>query len=221
MMEVPPIRILVVDDHPMIREGLSLSLNREADLHVAAHCGTREEALEILATQGIDFTFLDFDLGGATASGFVPLARAAGFSGPIVILTSGVPQAAISGLLADGAAGILLKSEPLEKAARCVREVMAGEPWIPQDVLSEAIRNLPAPPKPRPLSLSAREREVLHLILEGRLTKEIAGLLGVTETAIKGTIQQLFEKTGVRSRSQLVRFTFENYRDEIQLDSWG
>ncbi|MBI2688274.1 MAG: response regulator transcription factor [Acidobacteria bacterium] len=214
-MNTARIRILIVDDHAIVREGLCSYLRHESDMEVVAQCGSADEAIAILSRGGVDFTFLDLDLGSSRATGFIPIAREAGYRGPVVILTGCTEEGPLTRLLAEGAAGIHFKSASIHSLPTCVREVMAGMSWLPPQFVSGVIQNLAEATREQKKRLSARERDVLLCILEGKLTKEIAAQLRVSETSVKGTLQQLFEKTGVRKRSQLVRYAFEHYRDEI------
>jgi len=94
--------------------------------------------------------------------------------------------------------------------------VMAGKVWLDQDQLQTALRTEPAtPPSSANRRFTEREQQVLSFVFEGLANKEIASRIGVSESSVKSTLQQLFSKTGVRTRSQLVRIVLEHYRDQI------
>jgi DNA-binding NarL/FixJ family response regulator len=170
--------------------------------------GSVDRALEILADGHVDIVLLDIDLGERRGSEFLIRAKKIGFSGPVLVLTGGVSEREKSILLAHGAAGIVLKTSPIEVLLQAVRTLAAG---------SETLVSLPAQTVPRNgrRSLTERERDVLRAVFEGRLNKEIAAMLGISETSVKAALQQLFEKTGVRTRGQLVRVALEQYSDQL------
>ena len=100
--------------------------------------------------------------------------------------------------------------------ARGIRDVMTGKVWFEQDVVQRAITSQPrAHPEPQAEQFTHRERQVLWCVFEGLANKEIAGQIGVSESSVKATLQQLFSKTGVRTRSQLVRIALEQYRNQF------
>ena len=104
------IRLLLLDDHVLFRESLSRLLASEADFEMAGHCGTVNEALEMLRRTPVDVLLLDFDLGGDHATHFADAARAAGFAGKILMVTAGMSASESSLTLTSGAAGIFLKA---------------------------------------------------------------------------------------------------------------
>lgn len=211
-----PIRILLLDDHALFRESLSRLLNAEPGLSVVLHCGTIREALDALRHQAIDLVLLDFDLGEDDGRQFLRAARQEGFPGKILVITAGIDSIATSELIRGGIAGVFRKHDSAELLAQGIREVMAGKVWLDQELLHSALsaeqgdqRQDAAP------SFTERERQVLSAVFEGLANKEIGVRLGVSESSVKATLQQLFSKTGVRTRSQLVRVVLEQYRDQV------
>ncbi len=213
---VPKIRILLVDDHALFREGVSRFLSSEPDFEVAALCASAEEARTIIGREPIDIVLLDFDLGAEKGTKFLVGARDRGFKGKVLIVTAGLADAEATDLLRQGVAGIFLKHSSPEMLTKAIRKVMEGDAWLDQRylriLLSGNERNEPQHDEPR---LSEREREVLRGLLEGLTNKEIAGRINVSESSVKATMQQLFSRTGVRTRSQLVRIALEMYRDYL------
>jgi DNA-binding NarL/FixJ family response regulator len=206
-----PIRLLLLDDHVLFRESLSRLLTSEADFEMAGHCGTTAEALEILSAKPVDVVLLDFDLGEDQGAQFVSRAREAGYKGKILMVTAGMSAAESSAALRTGASGIFLKYNSPGSLAQAIRLVAGGEMWVDQRVI-QMLANLV--PQRQDASfrklLTEREQEVLRGLFEGLTNKEIAAQLAVSESAIKATLQQLFQKTGVRTRSQLVRIALES-----------
>lgn len=209
------VRILLVDDHALFREGLARLLEAEGDFEMTGQCSSVQEAVNCVRNAAVDVVLLDFDLGNEHGTPFLSLAREAGYQGPIVILTAGVSDVEARDLLARGAAGIFLKHSSPSLLAKCVRRVLEGEIWLDQihvRALAQTPETTDESPRRR---LTDRERQVLRGILEGLANKEIGNRLECSESAVKGILQQLFHKTGVRTRSQLVRIALEEYRDQL------
>ena len=209
-----PIHILLLDDHALFRESIGRLLSAEPGFDVAADCGTIPEALQALRQKSIDIVLLDFDLGQSDGREFVRLARAQGFTGKILVVTAGLDQRALCELIRSGVAGIFRKHDSAALLAQGIHEVVAGKVWLDQQELDIALKH-ELSPKDQARPFTERERQVLSFVFEGLANKEIAVRIGVSESAIKATLQQLFSKTGVRTRSQLVRSVLEHYGDEL------
>jgi two-component system nitrate/nitrite response regulator NarL len=209
-----PIRIFVVDDHSLFREGLVRLLAGDESLAVVGSAESAEEALERLPHTPAEVLILDYDLGHHTAQHVVRGLRACGFPGRSLIVTAGLPDADALDLIRLGVCGIFHKKHSPEDLHRSIREVAAGRVLIDQCYLQELVE-LVAGPREVPVALTERDRRVLRLLLEGSSNKDIASALRISESAAKAALQQLFAKTGVRTRSQLVRIALEKLRDEI------
>lgn len=204
------IRLLLVDDHILFRDGLSRLLALEPDLEVVAGCETVAEALDIVGREPVDIVLLDYDLGEDHGSHFLSSARDAGYTGKVLMVTAGMTAKESSSALHLGASGIFLKHNSPGTLARAVRQIMGGEIWVDPRVIQLMADRVDQREEERvsPL-LTEREQQVLRGIFEGLTNKEIGAQLGVTDGAVKATLQQLFQKTGVRTRSQLVRIALE------------
>jgi DNA-binding NarL/FixJ family response regulator len=206
-----PIRLLLLDDHVLFRESLSRLLASEPDFEMAGHCGTATEALDLLRAGRVDVVLLDFDLGGDHVSQFVAAARASGFEGKILMVTAGMNAAESSMALTHGASGIFLKHSSPGNLAQAIRLVAGGQMWVDQKVVQMLAEGVPQREDSSLRNLlTLREQQVLQSLFEGLTNKEIAAQLGVSESAVKATLQQLFQKTRVRTRSQLVRIALES-----------
>jgi two-component system, NarL family, nitrate/nitrite response regulator NarL len=203
-------RLLLLDDHALFRDSLSRLLESEEDFEVVACCGTSAEALAELGRTPADVVLLDFDLGEDHGNSFLASARREGFEGKVLIVTAGMSESDASLALQRGASGIFLKHDSPITLAQAIRLVAGGGTWLDsklvQSIASKAGRHEDSKSK---RALTTREQEVLEGIFEGLTNKEIAGRVGVSESAIKATLQQLFEKLHVRTRSQLVRVALE------------
>ena len=215
------IRILLVDDHGLFRESLSRLLQAEPDFRIAATCASATEALAVVDQQQIDVVLLDYDLGEEQGLNFLESARRQGFSGRVLMVTAGMSDAGTLRALESGAAGIFLKHSPPAQLIEAIHKVTNGEMWLD----SRAVRSFVAGasvrtgPEPVPQSLSVRERNVLKAVFEGLTNKEIAAQMQLSESSVKAVLQQLFEKTGVRTRSQLVRIAIEQHAGDWLAES--
>jgi DNA-binding NarL/FixJ family response regulator len=204
------IRLLLVDDHPLFREGLARLLTLEPDFEMVAQCSTLAEALQLLSRSEVDMVLLDFDLGDEQGNHFISSARQSGYAGKILMVTAGMNATESSVALKLGASGIVLKHSSPSTLANAIRLVANGETWVDQKVIQQmADRFLQGGQQGFPRTLTEREDQVLRGVFEGLANKEIAAKIGVSESSVKATLQQLFQKTGVRTRSQLVRIALE------------
>ena len=205
------IRLLLLDDHVLFRESLGRLLASEPDFEMAGHCGTSAEGLELLARRPVDVVLLDFDLGEDHGGRFIQAARQAGYVGKILMVTAGMTATESAIALQLGAAGIFLKHNSPASLAKAIRQVAAGEMWVDQKVILQMAGGIQEREDRTSRKLfTEREQQVLQGIFEGLGNKEIAAQVGVSEGAVKATLQQLFQKTHVRTRSQLVRIALES-----------
>jgi len=207
-------RILLIDDHSLFREAIARLLGREADFEIVGECATVDEGVALLRSSLVDVVLLDINLGLQQGGAFLPLAREAGFQGKILVVTAGVSRLEARRLVERGCAGILLKQERPEVLIERIREItgLAGAETTPPPLPE----TLDTPGADAPASFTARERQVLRAVFAGQTNKEIAFKLGVSEPLVKAVLQQLFSKTGVRTRSQLVRIALERYWKELE-----
>ena len=207
-------KILLLDDHALFREGLSRLVESEPELEMTAHCATLAEATELLRQKPIDLVLLDYDLGKENGFEFIARARKIGFAGRLLIVTAGMGDAECVQAVRLGVGGIFLKHSSPALLAQAIRKVMAGETWLDQSsiqALVEATKRRETPDARRPFT--ERENQVLQGVFEGLSNKEIGARLNISESSVKAALQQLFQKTGVRTRSQLVRIALEEYGD--------
>jgi DNA-binding NarL/FixJ family response regulator len=206
------IRILLVDDHALFRESVSRALAAEPDMEIE-HCGSIRGALHFLSQQRYDLVLLDHDLGSERASQFLPAARQTGFEGRVLVVTAWVSDTEGRRLMRQGVSGIFLKEGPLGQLTESIRTVAGGGIW-----LDRSFAPLEGPEIVEPAAVpvfNERQRKVLRFVLEGLSNKEIAWRLQISESYVKAILQSLFQKTGVRTRGQLVRVAFEQYEDQL------
>jgi DNA-binding NarL/FixJ family response regulator len=207
------IQLLLLDDHTLFRVMLGRLLDTDSDFQVIADCSTIPEALDTLTRERVDLVLLDYDLGNKeTGFHFIRQARDAGYAGRIFMVTAGMNDADYVAALGQGVCGIFLKHSPPELLVEAIHKVMAGQTWIDQRCIQALVQALAADGgETRQNELTERERQVLKGVFAGLSNKEIASQLKISEASVKSALQQLFIKTGVRTRSQLVRVALEEY----------
>lgn len=211
-----PIRILLIDDHSLFRSALARLLANQPDFQVLGEAATIEEGIQALKNSPVDIVLLDIDLGLEQGGAFLGLARNEGFTGKTLVVTAGVSKIEASRLIQRGCCGIILKHERPERLIQSIRDAIEGrsaQPSAPEQVQQPGSPALPASP------LTSREGQVLRAILAAKGNKEIASQLNISEPLVKSIVHQLFVKTGVRSRTQLVRVALEQYWDVLEESS--
>jgi len=209
MQSATPIRLYILDDHALFRDALARLLDADETLSVVGASGSTKDARRELKALAPDILILDYDLGDQNTLEFVETIRQDDYSGSILLVTAGLPDQHALEFIRLGVAGVFHKQKPPEDLHATIRELADGRVVLDQAYLQSLAA---AAVKPRP-NFTSRDKEVLRFLVEGRANKEIAAELGVSESAIKGNLQQLFAKAGVRTRSQLVRMALEDYRD--------
>ena len=209
-------RILIVDDHMLFRESVGRLLETEQGFEVR-HCSSVSEGISTLGSWPVDVVLLDYDLGSEKGSTFLAMAHSVGYEGKTLLLTAGVSELEAVDMIRQGISGIVLKHSSPAQLSQSIREAMAGKVWFDQDYLKRAVEKaLPVEDSAaQTKTFTDRERQVLSFVFQGLANKEIADRLNLSESSVKAALQQLFDKTGVRTRSQLVRIALEQYRDQL------
>ena len=208
------IRVLLVDDHALFREGLARLLSGVPELEVAGQCATAEDAIALLANEPYDLILLDYELGDRRGNEVVSYVIDHQLRGKIMVVTVGLTQSEVRQLRNKGVAGIFLKNNSPEMLVEAIHQVLRGEQYFDPKYVDVPLQ-APGTSPYRKVRFTERDREVLRGVFDGMGNKEIAEKLRVSESAIKASLQQLFSKTGVRTRSQLVRIALEQYRREL------
>jgi DNA-binding NarL/FixJ family response regulator len=210
------IRLLLVDDHTLFRESLARLLQSEPGFEVVAHCSSLVEAKRILNQRDTDIVLLDLDLGPEKGADLLESLQEIGFDGKILLVTAGVNEREMPSLIRKGISGIFMKHNPPALLVQGIRDAIKGKALFDQDFLRKVLEvSEVANSELRHTELTARERRVLSLVFEGLTNKEVADRIQISESAVKSCLQHLFTKTGVRTRSQLVRVVLEKYREEL------
>lgn len=202
------IRLFLVDDHALFRDGLARLLAGDPAFEVVGIAGAADEAIEALAQVQVDVVLLDYMLGDRPADDVVSALRDRGFAGRLLLVTAGLPDREAREMIGAGVAGIFHKQHAADDLKRSIREVFEGKVLIDEHYLRKLLRG-PDADEPPMLRLTDRERQILTFLMEGLANKEMAARLRLSESAVKAALQVLFNRTGVRTRSQLVRVALE------------
>jgi len=203
------LRVLLLDDHVLFREGLRRLLDTEPDFESVTECGTLAEGLEALSRMSIDVVLLDFDLGDETGTSFIAKANQAGYTGKILMVTAGMIPLEVNETRNLGVSGIFLKHNSPAMLLQAIRHVAGGNEWVDPRASEMQMPSTDRLTQEAAAQLTQRELQVLRGVFEGLTNKEIAHNTGSSQSSVKATLQRLFEKTGVRTRAQLVRIAIE------------
>jgi len=195
------IRIVIADDHPVVRAGIRALLDGEEDLTVVGEAGTPEEAVELAGSLAPELVLMDLQFGQA-ATGAEATRRIRALDAPpyVLVLTNYDTDGDILGAVEAGASGYLLKDTPPRELIAAVRAAAAGESALAPAIASRLMERVRAPR----ISLSAREIEVLALVASGASNAEIAAALHITDATVKSHLVHVFSKLGVASRTSAV-----------------
>ena len=202
-----------MDDHSLFRESLSRLLEAEPEFLIAATCARVSEALDALEREAIDVVLLDYDLGDEQGTALLGEAKRRGYAARILMVTAGLSDAGTLRAFEQGSAGVFLKHSPPAQLVEALRKVAAGGMWLDSRAVQSLVTGATTRAEEQQSAelLTARERSVLKAVFEGLSNKEIGGRLQLSESSVKTVLQQLFDKTGVRTRSQLVRIALEKH----------
>ncbi|MFD9366109.1 response regulator [Streptomyces sp. NPDC060020] len=217
-----PVRVLLVDDQPLVRSGLRVLIADTADLEVVGEAGTGSEAVRLAAELRPDVVVMDIRMPGMDGIEATRLiTEGAGTGGTesvrILVLTTFDEDDHVYGALRAGASGFAVKDMALEEILAAIRVVAAGDaliaPGVTRRLIADFVRR-PGPPAVEPVLRSAagiteREREVLTLVGRGRSNTEIAEELFISAATAKSHVSRLFTKLGARDRVQLVITAYE------------
>ncbi len=192
------IKILVVDDHPLMRIGIAAIINARQDMIAVAQAGNGEEAVKLFEQHSPDITLMDLRLPGMSGVDAIRAIRSRHPQARFVVLTTYEGDEDIHQALAAGAQGYLIKGMPHEALIDALRKVHAGGRFLPQPVKLALAARTPNS------ELSSRERQVLALLASGKSNKEIANELGITEATVKCHVSVILLRLNASDRTQAV-----------------
>ncbi len=211
----PSIRVLLVEDHTIVRTGVRLLLETEPGLTVVGEATTVAEVLALVPHAQPGIILLDLDLGGENAAASIPALLQAAPAAQIVVLTGVRDPEAHRQAVRHGILGLVLKEHATETLLQALATVHAGEVWLEPSMVASVLGELIHPPPPSPevakiVQLTAREREVITLLGAGLRNKDIAAGLGVTEAAVRYHLTAIYAKLGVADRFALALYAYQH-----------
>ncbi|MBS1721490.1 MAG: response regulator transcription factor [Armatimonadetes bacterium] len=194
-------RIMIVDDHPVVREGLRALLSKSTEMRIVAEAGDGLEALGKLKAVEVDLVLMDWQLPNMNGLEATQKIRESHPNVKVVMLTNRLDAEAVKSAIQNGASGYLLKDVSREDIEHAVRNAMDGRTVLHSEAQDQLAASLN--PRKSPLDeLTSRERDVLTLIAKGMSNKEIGNSLSLTEGTVKGYVSSILSKTGAADRTQ-------------------
>jgi DNA-binding NarL/FixJ family response regulator len=198
MQQSGPIRILSVDDHPLMREGIAAIIRNEADRLLVAEASSGSEAIELFRMHRPEIVLMDIRLPDISGIDALIAIRTEFADARIIMLTTFEGDVEIQRALEAGAQGYMLKSMPRKQLLEIIRKVHSGKKQIPLEVAAHLAEHMGYE------ALSKREIEVLEKIADGNRNVDIAALLFISEETVKGHVKHLMEKLGASDRTEAV-----------------
>ena len=200
------IKVLLADDHALVRAGIRSLLNAMAQVEVVAEASSGEEAIDLASTSRPDVVLMDIAMKGITGLEAAARMRERMPDVRVVILSMHSGEEYVLQALRAGAAGYLLKDAATGELELALRSVMRGESWLSPAVSRQVVEGYVRSGESAPEALTARQREVLRLVAGGKSTKEIAFLLNLSVKTVETHRAQIMERLNIRDVAGLVRY---------------
>ena len=209
------IRIVIADDHSIVREGLRMILSSEPGFEVLATAADGEEALQIATKQHPDILLLDVDMPRMTGLETLKNLSENDSQVKTIVLTASIENKQIVEALQLGARGVIRKETPARVLLKCIHSVFEGQYWLGQTAFSDLVRGLQSlalsTPENAKFGLTAKELKVIGAVLEGDTNKAIAERLTISEQTVKNHLTNIFNKLGVSNRLELALFASKHH----------
>lgn len=196
------IRVLIVDDHPIVREGLRTLLREEGDIEIVGEAGDGIGALGLVLTLRPDVVLLDLVMPGLAGVEAIRTIKGAAREGEVLVLTSFAEEGQVRQAVAAGAAGYVLKDVLRDDLLQAIRSVHEGRPWLHPEAQRQLMKSAVPLAPTACAALTRRERAVLEQVGRGRSNREIALRLGISEGTVKGYVSGVLAKLGLADRTQ-------------------
>jgi DNA-binding NarL/FixJ family response regulator len=196
--EAAKIRVLSIDDHPLVREGLAALINSQADMDIVGQGATGAEAIKLFGELQPDVALMDVRLPDISGIDAMITILSASPQARVIMVTSSEGDVEMERALAGGAKGYILKSMPPREVLEAIRKVHAGKKAIPPEIAEQLANHMSDE------TLTAREIEVLQQVAEGNRNRDIADRLFISEGTVKVHIQHIMDKLGASDRTQAI-----------------
>jgi NarL family two-component system response regulator LiaR len=205
------IRVVIADDHRVVRDGLCYLLGQEPDIEIAGEAGDGRQAVDVVAATRPDVLLLDLYMPGLDGHAVLAALHHAPHRPAVVVLTSATGDEHLTRAMHNGATSYLLKTAPAEEVIAAVHAAAAGTATLSPELLTQYTQALRRPPPPDPLQpLSPRERDVLQLIARGHSNRQIARDLAIGEQTVKTHVRSILTKLGLQDRLQAAIFALRH-----------
>jgi two-component system, NarL family, response regulator LiaR len=205
------IRVVIADDHRVVRDGLCYLLSQEEDVTVVGEAGDGRQAVDVVAAARPDVLLLDLYMPQQDGHAVLAALRDASHRPAVVVLTSAPDDDNLVRAMHAGATSYLLKTAPAEHVVAAIRDAAAGSASLSPELLTRFTQALRRPPPPDPLQpLSPREREVLRLIARGYSNRQIGRELGIGEQTVKTHVRSILIKLDLQDRVQVAIFALRH-----------
>jgi two-component system, NarL family, response regulator LiaR len=208
------VRVVIADDHRVVRDGLCYLLTQEPDIEVVGEAGDGQRAVDVTAATRPDVLLLDLSMPGFDGHAVLDALRDTPHPPAVVVLTSAAGDEHLVRAVQAGATSYLLKTAPAEDVIAAVRDAAVGTARLSPELLTRLTQALRRPPPPDPLQpLSPRERDVLRLIARGLSNRQIARDLSIGEQTVKTHVRGILGKLGLQDRVQAAIFALRHQAD--------
>ena len=212
----PAVKVLIADDHPIVREGLRKLLSLEDDVEIVGEAGDGEATVALIEKLDPDIVLLDLRMPGLDGFGALQRLQRLGKKTRVIVLTASEDKNEFVQAMKLGCSGIVLKQTAAELVIKSIRKVHAGEIWLDSHTTAAVMRQFASPSEsPAPGSalrtrdrspLSHREREIVALVAQGYKNKEMAEKMFISEQTVKNHLHNIFDKLGVSDRLELALY---------------
>lgn len=209
-----PIKVALIDDHQLVREGIVSLLNAHKEINIVGDTGSAEEAAQLLSDMQPDILLLDIAMPGMTGFQIISLVQERSPKTKTIMLSMHSSQEHVNSALGLGAHGYIVKNAATEELILAIRTVQHGGIWIPTTISREVL-NAYLKQERKSQELTARQAAVLRMTVDGKRTKEIAFELGISVKTVETYRTQIMNKLGIQDIPGLVRYAIRNGMAEL------
>jgi RNA polymerase sigma factor (sigma-70 family) len=215
-----PIRVLLIDDHAILRAGVRMLIDSHPGMKVVGEAGNRAEALTLAASEPCDIVVLDLDLNGENSLDFLSELIGVAKGSHVLILTGVRAPDLYLRAVSQGAMGVVLKDQAAEELLRAVAKVSQGELWLDREIIADFQRQLSRSQEDaeqahleaaKIATLTERERQIIALVGEGLKNRQIANRLFISEGTVRNHLTVIFQKLGLSNRYELMVFAYHHH----------